>query len=126
MDNCSVVRIPRNRFGNDTALACVHSALSLLDVLPDEASEDWFHRTAPWWTMLHFLMQAATVLLIQLAVGAVPVRTEQGIEEGINEAASPDAVLWSCKKALFGCTTWQGKTWPVGVVSNSAIVFSVA
>ena len=95
----SGIRFPRNRFGNDTALACVHSALSLLDVLPDEASEDWFYRTSPWWTMLHFLMQATTVLLIQLAVGTVPVKTEQGIEESVR-AASSDAVLWSCKKAL--------------------------
>lgn len=49
--------------------------------------------------MLHFLMQATTVLLIHLAVGPVPVRTERGAEE-YGEAALPDTVLLSCKKAL--------------------------
>lgn len=96
----SGIRIPRNRFGNDTALNCVRSALSLLNVLPDEASKGWFYGTAPWWTMLHFLMQAAAVLLIQLAVGIVPVRVEQRIEEVSDEAVSSDAVLLGCKKAL--------------------------
>lgn len=96
----SGIRIPRNRFGKDTALACVRSALSLLNVLPDEASKGWFYGTAPWWTVLHFLVQAAAVLLIQLAVGIVPVRIEQRIEEGGDKAVSSDAVLWGYKKTL--------------------------
>lgn len=93
------IRFPRNPFGNDRALACVRSALMLLNILPDEASQDWFYGKSPWWAMLHFLMQATAVLLIHFTVGPVPVRTEQGIEE-YYEAASPDTVLLNCKKAL--------------------------
>lgn len=95
----SGIRLPRNRFGNDAALACVRSATLLLDVLPDNASEDWFYRKSPWWTMPHFLVQATTVLLIHLAVGPVPVTTEQGVEEH-GGAVLPDTVPLSCKKAL--------------------------
>ena len=95
----SGIRFPRNQFGNDTALACVRSATLLLGVLPDEASGDWFYRTSPWWTMLHYLMQATTVLLIHLAVGPVPARTERGVEK-YGEAALPDTALLGCKKAL--------------------------
>lgn len=93
------IRFPRNRFENDSASTCVRSALLLINVLPDNASEDWFYGTSPWWAMLHFLMQATTVLLIYLAVRPVPVRAAQGSVE-CDEAALPDAVLSSCKKAL--------------------------
>lgn len=36
----SGIRFPRSRFGNDTAVTCIRSALSLLNVFPDEPSED--------------------------------------------------------------------------------------
>lgn len=78
--------LPRGRFGNDTALTCVRSALLLLAVLPNEPDEKWFYTISPWWTMLHFIMQAATVL-IHLTVGSVPVRTEYGIEEQSNSSS---------------------------------------
>lgn len=99
----SGIRFPRSRFGNDTAVICIRSALSLLDVFPDEPSEDWFYKISPWWTTLHFMMQATVVLLIHLAVGAVPVRSEQAQEKGRGPAHSfnpSESVLTSCKKVL--------------------------
>lgn len=97
----SGIRFSRSRFGNDTALTCVRSALLLLAVLPDKPDEEWFYTVSPWWTMLHFIMQATTVLLIHLTVGSVPVRTEQGHEEQPKGSPHPtDIVLPSCKKAL--------------------------
>ena len=97
------IRFSRSRFGNDTAVICIQSALSLLDVFPDEPSQDWFYKISPWWTTLHFMMQATVVLLIHLAVGAAPVRSEQAQEEGSGPARSFNAsepVLTNCKKVL--------------------------
>jgi hypothetical protein len=97
----SGIRFSRNRFGNDTALACVRSALLLLAVLPDEPDEEWFYTISPWWTMLHFIMQATAVLLIHLTMGSVPVKTEPGHEEQPQRSPhSTDTVLSSCKKAI--------------------------
>jgi len=95
------VRFPRSRFGNDTALTCVRSALLLLAVLPDEPDEGWFYTISPWWTMLHFIMQATAVLLIDLTVGSVPVKTELGHEEQPERCPhSTGTALSSCKKAI--------------------------
>lgn len=97
----SGIQFPRSSFGNDTALTCVRSALLLLAVLPDEPDGEWFYTVSPWWTMLHFIMQATTVLLIHLTVGPVLVITEQGHEEQPKGSPHPtDIVPPSCKKAL--------------------------
>jgi hypothetical protein len=101
----SSVRFPRSRFGNNAARACLRSSLSLLAVLPDNVDSTWFYTISPWWTMLHFLMQATTVLLIHLAVSPVPVRTEEGAEQpsertGDTVEADLYFVLLRCEKAL--------------------------
>lgn len=99
----SGIRLPRSRFGNDTAVICIRSALSLLDIFPNEPSEHWFYNISPWWTTLHFMMQAMVVLLIHLTVGDVPVRSDQTQEEDRGPAHSfnpSETVLASCKKVL--------------------------
>ncbi|KAL4808586.1 fungal-specific transcription factor domain-containing protein [Aspergillus unguis] len=95
------IRFPRSRFGNDTADTCVHSGLSLIAVLPDEPSTEWCLKMTPWWCILHFIMQALTVLLIQLSIGSVP-STNQG-EKGGNspiKTSTQDDILGASKKAL--------------------------
>lgn len=99
----SGIRLPRSRFGNNTAVICIRSALSLLNIFPDEPSEYWFYNISPWWTTLHFMMQAMVVLLIHLTVGDPPIRSEQAQEEGCGPAHSfnrPEAILANCKKVL--------------------------
>lgn len=101
----NAIRFPRTRFGNDKALACVRSALSLLAIVPDEPDTDWYCTISPWWSMVHFIMQAVTVLLIQLAVGLVTARTEGG-DDVEQVAVAPGMIeesgvtLSSCKKGL--------------------------
>lgn len=101
----SGIRFPRSRFGNDTALTCVDSALSVLAVLPEEPDTHWIYTNSPWWAMLHFLMQATVVLLIQMAVGSVPTKTQRDGEEhgkgGHSTAETLDAIVpLACQKAL--------------------------
>ncbi|KAL4925535.1 Zn(II)2Cys6 transcription factor [Aspergillus undulatus] len=113
------IRFPRSRFGNDTAKICVHSAMALMDVLPDMPDTNWILKKTPWWCILHFIMQALTVLLIQLSIGPAtnkldgvivqhrdqtPERQRKSRSQGPSKEPPPehglDAILTSSKKAL--------------------------
>ncbi|KAI9932197.1 hypothetical protein MW887_009707 [Aspergillus wentii] len=50
-----------------TAAECVESACHMLTLFPDSSDAALLHRISPWWCILHFLMQATTVLLLELA-----------------------------------------------------------
>jgi hypothetical protein len=43
---------------------CLQAALSLIAAFPDVTDLDWVYNTSPWWCMLHFLMQASTILVL--------------------------------------------------------------
>ncbi|KAL4973590.1 fungal-specific transcription factor domain-containing protein [Aspergillus desertorum] len=105
------VRFQRSRFGNDTARTCVHSALSLISVLPDEPDTTWMLKKSPWWCMLHYIMQALTVLLIELSIGFVPDdlarRGKKGYQKEPEEynlesdkKNAPEAIFKASMKAL--------------------------
>ncbi|KAL4757081.1 Zn(II)2Cys6 transcription factor [Aspergillus foveolatus] len=103
------IRFARSRFGNNTARTCVHSALSLIFVLPDEPDATWMLKKSPWWCILHYIMQALTVLLIQTSIGFVPddvtKHTRKGHEaeesnRDQNEGNTPEAIWNASKKAL--------------------------
>ncbi|KAL5334164.1 hypothetical protein BJX70DRAFT_378997 [Aspergillus crustosus] len=101
----SSIRFPRSRFGNDTAKTCVDSALSLLSVFPQTPSMDFVLKMTPWCSVLHFMMQALTILLIQLSIGPVEVVTnhETGTQSGqgsVHTAEEPRAVLEASKQGF--------------------------
>lgn len=54
-------------FCNKTAAECVESACHMLTLFPDTPDAALLHRMSPWWCTLHYLMQAATVLLLELS-----------------------------------------------------------
>ncbi|KAL5043086.1 hypothetical protein BDW71DRAFT_130046 [Aspergillus fruticulosus] len=99
------IRFPRSRFGNDTARTCIHSALLLISVLPDEPDIMWMLKKSPWWCILHYIMQALTVLLIQLSIGFVPdddaePSQKEGQEQYNSKRHAPEEVWNASKKAL--------------------------
>jgi hypothetical protein len=104
------IRFPRSRFGNNTARTCVHSALSLISVLPDEPDATWMLKKSPWWCILHYIMQALTVLLIQVSIGVVPDDVAKRKKKESHEAKesnrdqsegnAPEAIWNASKKAL--------------------------
>ncbi|PKY00539.1 fungal-specific transcription factor [Aspergillus campestris IBT 28561] len=49
------------------ARTCLQSACSLISILPDTPDMEWLARTTPWWSILHFVMQAITALLLGLS-----------------------------------------------------------
>jgi hypothetical protein len=53
-----------------TAMAtmCIDMASQVLDLLPNSLDVTWVYRMSPWWCIVHYIMQAITVLLISLLI----------------------------------------------------------
>lgn len=50
----------------DVAEICINSASAMLSLLPDSPNTLWLIEVSPWWCILHYLVQAITVLLLEL------------------------------------------------------------
>lgn len=57
-------------FCNKTAAECVEAACHMLTLFPDSPDAVLLYRMSPWWCTLHYLMQAVTILLLELAFRA--------------------------------------------------------
>ena len=77
-------------FNWDTATLCVRAAKGMLDLLPAEPNPVGLYKIAPWWCLLHHLVQAATILMIELSFRADHMPYE--VEEILGTAKK--AVLW--------------------------------
>jgi hypothetical protein len=60
-----------SNFNNKMARNCVRAAKTFTDILPVQASAAYLYRIGPWWSMTHHLMQALTVLLLELSYDTV-------------------------------------------------------
>lgn len=67
LDSSQIEDDKTQEFCNKTAAECVESACHMLTLFPDIPDAALLHRMSPWWCTLHYLMQAATVLLLELA-----------------------------------------------------------
>ena len=54
-------------FCSKTAAECVESACHMLTLFPETSDTSLLYKMCPWWCILHFLMQATTVLLLELS-----------------------------------------------------------
>lgn len=54
-------------FNRETAMKCVHAARDMLEMLPQEPNSVGLYTIAPWWCLVHYLMQAATVLMLEIS-----------------------------------------------------------
>ena len=71
-------------FNRKTAMRCVHAARDMLEMLPQEPNPVGLYTVAPWWCLAHYLMQAATVLMLELSLGSDHMPNEA--EEIFNSA----------------------------------------
>lgn len=71
-------------FNRNSALACVEAAMELLSSIPDEPNAIGLIRVGPWWSILHFLVQATTVLMLEISfrVNHMPEAADQVFESG--------------------------------------------
>ena len=64
-------------FSHSMALITIESASRMLDLIPDEPNIVQLYEICPWWGVLRHLMQAATVLLLELSFGSVHVPEDE-------------------------------------------------
>lgn len=77
-------------FSHEMAEMTLNSARQMLGLIPDEPDPVQLYQVCPWWCILHYLMQTATVLLLELSFGCIHMPAE---EKGMFEA-SKKAVRW--------------------------------
>ena len=63
-------------FNRETAARCVHAARDMLKLLPDTPNAKGLYQVGPWWCLVHYLMQAATVMMLELSFRADHMPTE--------------------------------------------------
>lgn len=71
-------------FNRETAMKCVHAPLNMLHMLPQEPNAIGLYTVAPWWCLVHFFVQAATVLMLELSLRSYHMPNE--VEEIFNAA----------------------------------------
>ncbi|PYH69058.1 fungal specific transcription factor domain-containing protein [Aspergillus vadensis CBS 113365] len=74
-------------FCHRTAAECVESACHMLRLFPEGLDAVALYRMSPWWCILHFLVQATTVLLIELSFGVCHVPEKASMVSKATERA---------------------------------------
>lgn len=77
-------------FNRNAAVTCVTAAKDMLDMIPDEPNPIGLYQVSPWWSVLHYLMQATIILMLELSFRAhhMPEEAESILE------ASKKGVRW--------------------------------
>jgi hypothetical protein len=52
-------------FSQKTSDACLEAALNLSRLLPDQPDATWIYNQGPWWCIIHNIMQATAVFLLE-------------------------------------------------------------
>lgn len=68
-------KIPRQsdkskEFNRQRAATCIDAARAMLDLIPDQPNAIGLNKLSPWWCILHFMVQATTVLMLELSFRA--------------------------------------------------------
>lgn len=58
-------------FSHDVAVMTLESAMQMLDLLPDQPNSVHLYQFCPWWCFLHYIMQTATVIILELSCRCV-------------------------------------------------------
>ncbi|PYH61107.1 uncharacterized protein BO96DRAFT_453028 [Aspergillus niger CBS 101883] len=74
-------------FCQRTAAECVESACHMVRLFPDGLDAAALYRMSPWWCILHFLVQATTVLLMELSFGVCHVPEKASMVSKATERA---------------------------------------
>lgn len=93
-------------FSHQISIMTLESSLQMLDLVPDEPDATKLYQICPWWSVLHFLMQAATLLLLELSFGCIHMPKE----ELKFLAASKKAICWfyaMSDRSIASRRAWQ-------------------
>ena len=83
-------------FNISSAAKCVYAAKSLTELMPDEPNPIGLYKVAPWWCLVHYFMQAVTVMLLELSF-----RAEHWPEKA-------DDILACAQKVVFWLESMSG------------------
>jgi hypothetical protein len=75
-------------FNRNSAATCVEAAIEMLQLVPDEPNAVGLIRVGPWWNILHLLVQATTILMLEMSFRANHMPEEA------------ETLLQSCKKGI--------------------------
>lgn len=67
----------RSAFSHDMAELTLLSAKLMLDLISDEPNVIELYEISPWWCILHYLMQAATVILLKISFWSLMVPEDE-------------------------------------------------
>ncbi|KAJ6135258.1 hypothetical protein N7512_000418 [Penicillium capsulatum] len=67
---CATTQLPQS-FSHMMAVIALDSASNMLSLIPDKPDIHQLYQVCPWWCVLRYLMQAATVILLELSFGSV-------------------------------------------------------
>ena len=81
------------QFNQATAAKCVHAAIDLLNLLPDEPDPVGMYTQSPWWSLVHHLVEAAVVCMLELSFRADHMPHE--VDEVFESADKAVQWLWS-------------------------------
>ncbi|KAJ5445986.1 Transcription factor [Penicillium cf. griseofulvum] len=70
-------RLDQRGFSHDMAVMTLESAMHTLDLLPDEPSSAHLYHVCPWWCFLHYIMQTAAVIILELSFGCVHMKNRE-------------------------------------------------
>lgn len=56
------------------AMMTLDAAKQILDLLPDQPNTVQLYQMSPWWSVLHYISQAAKIILLELSVGCMHVQ----------------------------------------------------
>ncbi|KAK7883590.1 hypothetical protein LTR67_011089 [Exophiala xenobiotica] len=79
-------------FNLSSARACVHAAMSLLAILPDNPSAHESYQLLPWWALLHYVAQATAVFMLEMALDCQHFKNE--ILEVVDYLRKAMAYIW--------------------------------
>src|SRR2546423_7858991 len=65
-------------FNRDAAQRCVDAAQDMLALIPDEPNAVGLNSVGPWWNILHYLVQASTVIMLEMSFRAAHMPGEAG------------------------------------------------
>ncbi|KIY03019.1 uncharacterized protein Z520_01485 [Fonsecaea multimorphosa CBS 102226] len=88
-------------FNRSSARACVHAAMSILSLMPDYPTAHEAYQLLPWWALLHFVAQAAAVLLLELALDAQHFKDE--VPQVVTYLRKAMAYLWCMSGGSLSC-----------------------
>ncbi|EXJ89948.1 hypothetical protein A1O3_03015 [Capronia epimyces CBS 606.96] len=93
-------------FNRSAARACVHAAMSMLSMIPDNPSAHEAYQLLPWWALLHYVAQATAVLLLEMSVNAPHFSNE--VEELTTHLRKAMAYLWCMTEgSLSAYRAWR-------------------